>query len=294
MIQAVVFLVDRPSPGYRAGLLLGGLLLFALALALYTLPTMLAVQRRSDRTLAVVLIDFFLGWTVVGWMVALVVALGSGSRPVGVPAPQPTPVPVPISPPLALPDAIEWTGGPAGKPAPHPADFRRSAERVAILSLFAPASYGAWWFWQFWKLARREAFPHARAFWWILVPVYGLVVVYRALEDLEQRQPQAPRGRGFDAGVAIALLTAAGLVVILSLRADLLGLLLFILGGLLFALVAFLVQQGANAYLAHRYPAEPPRGMTGGEFVATVIGVLLFAVVTLFSLLPVDTSQSLL
>lgn len=38
----------------------------------YLLPTAIAYQRRHTNTLAIFLLDFFLGWTLLGWVAALV------------------------------------------------------------------------------------------------------------------------------------------------------------------------------------------------------------------------------
>ena len=52
------------------------LALFYVALiALYLLPIYEAAKRRHPNTLAISLIDIFLGWTVIGWIVALVWAV---------------------------------------------------------------------------------------------------------------------------------------------------------------------------------------------------------------------------
>jgi hypothetical protein len=49
--------------------------LFALLLlpfgAIHFLPTIVAALRRSRHTMAIFLINLFLGWTVIGWVVAL-------------------------------------------------------------------------------------------------------------------------------------------------------------------------------------------------------------------------------
>ena len=42
---------------------------------LYFLPTIVAACRRNDNVLAVFLVNFFLGWTGIGWIVALVMSL---------------------------------------------------------------------------------------------------------------------------------------------------------------------------------------------------------------------------
>lgn len=44
---------------------------------LYWLPTMVAVLRRTSSALGVAAINFFLGWTVIGWIVALILALAA-------------------------------------------------------------------------------------------------------------------------------------------------------------------------------------------------------------------------
>jgi hypothetical protein len=49
----------------------------AVLFALYWLPTMVAVIRRTPSALGVAAINFFLGWTVIGWIVALVLALAA-------------------------------------------------------------------------------------------------------------------------------------------------------------------------------------------------------------------------
>jgi len=49
-------------------------------LVLYFLPTIIAGLRRSTMTVWVALIDLLLGWTVVGWIVALVMAIASARR----------------------------------------------------------------------------------------------------------------------------------------------------------------------------------------------------------------------
>lgn len=45
-----------------------------LVLAFYLLPTILAIKRKSPHTTAVIIINFFFGFTLVGWIIALVLA----------------------------------------------------------------------------------------------------------------------------------------------------------------------------------------------------------------------------
>ncbi len=52
------------------------LILFILpALALYFLPTIIALARRARNALAIVLVNIFAGWTFIGWVIALVWSL---------------------------------------------------------------------------------------------------------------------------------------------------------------------------------------------------------------------------
>lgn len=44
---------------------------------MYWLPTIIAIIRRTPSALGVAAINFFLGWTVIGWFIALIVALAS-------------------------------------------------------------------------------------------------------------------------------------------------------------------------------------------------------------------------
>ena len=45
--------------------------------AMYWLPTIIAIVRRTPSALGVAALNFFLGWTVIGWIVALVIALAA-------------------------------------------------------------------------------------------------------------------------------------------------------------------------------------------------------------------------
>jgi Na+/H+-dicarboxylate symporter len=44
---------------------------------MYWLPTIVAVLRRTPSALGVAAINFFLGWTVIGWIIALLMALAA-------------------------------------------------------------------------------------------------------------------------------------------------------------------------------------------------------------------------
>ena len=50
---------------------------FGLGFVMYFLPSIIAFARSKRDTAAIVLLNFFLGWTLIGWVVALVWAAKS-------------------------------------------------------------------------------------------------------------------------------------------------------------------------------------------------------------------------
>jgi hypothetical protein len=48
---------------------------------MYWLPTIVAVVRHAPSALGVAALNFFLGWTVIGWIMALVWALAAAPGP---------------------------------------------------------------------------------------------------------------------------------------------------------------------------------------------------------------------
>ncbi|MFH1662731.1 MAG: superinfection immunity protein [Chloroflexota bacterium] len=49
-----------------------GIIVFIISLAFYFLPTIIALIRGHRNALAIFLLNFFLGWTFIGWVVSLV------------------------------------------------------------------------------------------------------------------------------------------------------------------------------------------------------------------------------
>ena len=45
---------------------------FGFSFVMYFLPTIIALIKSKRDTLAIFLLNFFLGWTVIGWVVALI------------------------------------------------------------------------------------------------------------------------------------------------------------------------------------------------------------------------------
>jgi Superinfection immunity protein len=54
-----------------------GVATFIILGALYFIPTIIAIVRKMVNTGSVMVINFFLGWTLIGWIVALAMAAGS-------------------------------------------------------------------------------------------------------------------------------------------------------------------------------------------------------------------------
>jgi len=50
-------------------------------IVLYWLPTLIAIVRQTHSALGVAMMNFFLGWTVIGWFLALFWALAAHSGP---------------------------------------------------------------------------------------------------------------------------------------------------------------------------------------------------------------------
>lgn len=61
--------------------------LLIVLIALYFIPTIVAVIRKVPSTGSVVVINLFLGWSLIGWVVALAMAVRTVPRPVPGPVP---------------------------------------------------------------------------------------------------------------------------------------------------------------------------------------------------------------
>jgi hypothetical protein len=183
-----------------------------------------------------------------------------------------------MDPPFPSPASVPTT----------PADdrgFYRSAQRVGLLGFLAPGAYELWWLWQLFAFTRRERFPRARAFWWILIPFYGIYVIYQQFDDLKKGLQALSSPVRLSAAGAIGLFIASVVAGSASNRGSGLAVLgFFVLSGVLFAATAFTVQRAANAYQEVRYPGRELHGTTTGEVIATVIGVIVFAFAVLGSL----------
>jgi hypothetical protein len=70
--------------GSNAALTVLGIILIVVGIVAYWIPTIVGVARRKDipNFAGVIIINALLGWTVIGWIVALVMAVKSKPKPV--------------------------------------------------------------------------------------------------------------------------------------------------------------------------------------------------------------------
>lgn len=69
------------AAGDNPGTILLGFAIWAAILAAYLAPSIIALARRVPNAGSVVVVDMLLGWTVIGWIVALAMALRSKPSP---------------------------------------------------------------------------------------------------------------------------------------------------------------------------------------------------------------------
>lgn len=66
---------DGLSPAHMGAAIIGGILILLVALAMYVLPTIVAMMRKHPQLAPIALVNIVLGWSFIGWIVALVWAL---------------------------------------------------------------------------------------------------------------------------------------------------------------------------------------------------------------------------
>jgi uncharacterized membrane protein len=63
----------------RSGFVVLLMVAFIVAVAIYALPVLLAWSMASPHRMAITMLDMLLGWTVIGWIAALIWAIMSGN-----------------------------------------------------------------------------------------------------------------------------------------------------------------------------------------------------------------------
>jgi uncharacterized membrane protein len=51
-----------------------GIIVFAMAVFIYLLPTYIAIRRKHSRTAVIYIINLFFGWTIIGWVLVFLMA----------------------------------------------------------------------------------------------------------------------------------------------------------------------------------------------------------------------------
>lgn len=70
MIQEVHTISNTVEHSHVHGII--GLIMIIGLIILYNLPWVIALKRKLPNTMAIFLLDFFLGWSFIGWVIALV------------------------------------------------------------------------------------------------------------------------------------------------------------------------------------------------------------------------------
>ena|ERR1700686_3948878 len=168
---------------------------------------------------------------------------------------------------------------PAQPSAQRGTNFYRSPVRVAVLTFFADPFYTVWWLWQLFKFTKREGFPRARSFWWLLVPIYGLYVLYQQLDDLKKAIAATSGQPAVNPGLVVALVFIADYLGRIFARSTAVSVELttFIASSAVIAVATYLTQRAATGFLQAKYREEQRQGFTWGEIVATLLGILFFA-----------------
>ena len=82
----------------NVGTVIATVVVLTVLLAIYFLPTIIAVCQNHRNTASIVVVNFFLGWTMVGWVLAVAWSLSNASRSKPEPASRPRPSPSPQPP----------------------------------------------------------------------------------------------------------------------------------------------------------------------------------------------------
>ncbi len=72
-----------PTIRYTGGGLPKGWIMIVISIALYVLPTLLAWKRGSRRFRIIAMVNIALGWTLIGWIAALVMTFSWEPPPIG-------------------------------------------------------------------------------------------------------------------------------------------------------------------------------------------------------------------
>jgi hypothetical protein len=159
--------------------------------------------------------------------------------------------------------------------------------RAGLLGAAADPFYFFWWTYQFFQFTKRERFPRARAYWWIFVPVFGLYVLWQQLDDLRKAAETTNSERVNPALVLALLIGSIAADRIFGAASDVaVSLITLVAGAALIGAAVYTTQSAVTSYLRVKYPFEQLRGVSAGEMIASVLGVLLTALLLFGIFLP--------
>lgn len=82
-LSLAVAQTTEPPMAYTGGGIPKGMVMIVVGILLYLLPSMLAFQRSRHRRGLIVLINLLLGWTILGWIAAMVMTFRYEPPPEG-------------------------------------------------------------------------------------------------------------------------------------------------------------------------------------------------------------------
>ena len=81
-IARLIYQLEPPA-GYTGGGIPKGWVMIVVGISMYFLPTMIAWKRESSRRWKITAINLLLGWTVIGWIVCMVLTYAYEPPPEG-------------------------------------------------------------------------------------------------------------------------------------------------------------------------------------------------------------------
>ncbi len=75
--------LEEPAQRYSGGGLPKGWIMIVISAALYVLPSLLAWKGENPRRTKILLVNLLLGWTVIGWIAAMIMTFAYAAPPAG-------------------------------------------------------------------------------------------------------------------------------------------------------------------------------------------------------------------
>jgi hypothetical protein len=80
---ALIRQIEEPVERYSGGGLPKGWIMIIISAALYVLPSLLAWKGENPRRMKIMLVNLLLGWTVIGWVAAMIMTFAYAAPPDG-------------------------------------------------------------------------------------------------------------------------------------------------------------------------------------------------------------------